>query len=68
MRDLLDPTDIYDPNNRSLPKTKHIFKITKESRNGSCNSTSSNIDRLRESNTNLVYNGQDDDIALLEFT
>lgn len=31
----LDPSEIYDPNSTSLPKTKHIFKITKAPRNRS---------------------------------
>lgn len=37
----LDPMDIFDPVMRSVPKTKNIFKITKEPRNGSSHSTSS---------------------------
>ncbi len=37
--DKLDPTDIYDPNNKLASKTKHIFKIHKELRNGSSQSS-----------------------------
>ncbi len=31
----MNPTEIYDPNNKTAPKTKQIFKIHKEHRNGS---------------------------------
>jgi hypothetical protein len=34
----LDPMDIYDPALRGVPKTKSIFKITKEIRSGSISS------------------------------
>lgn len=37
--DKLNPTEVYDPFNRTAPKTKQIFKIHKDQRNGSSHSS-----------------------------
>lgn len=54
----LDPMEIYDPALRGVPKTKSIFKITKEIRSGSLNSFQSNkevlIDSKNEIKTSLI--------------
>ena len=43
--DKLDPNEIYNPNERQVPKTKQIFKITKEVR-GRLRSTSASSENL----------------------
>ena len=49
----LDPREIFDPNLRNLPKTKQIFKVTKESR------SRSNTSSTGKDTTPLIFNTVD---------
>ena len=58
----LDPSEIYDPNCRNLPKTKSIFKITKERRSDSMISSDevelSKMDQQHSESKDLAINEQ----------